>query len=161
MDETLYSRLKLLLSFESPVCDSMVQEAALKSMAVLVRKSVYLHYVSSILFIGSSFPEIALDMASHLRRFVTSPLSIFEFEFASSTRTPPPLAAAAKSLALCIDVSIFERNITFYRPLTCSNSWRPAKISLCLTCIRCSIILPQLAKMRMTTVLSHPCPSTR
>jgi len=44
-------------------------------------------------------------MASHLRRFVTSPLPIFEFEFASETRAPPPLAAAAKCLALCIKVA--------------------------------------------------------
>jgi phosphatidylinositol 4-kinase A len=44
-------------------------------------------------------------MATHLRRFVMSPLAIFEFEFASESRAPPPLAAAAKCLALCIEVS--------------------------------------------------------
>jgi phosphatidylinositol 4-kinase A len=44
-------------------------------------------------------------MAHHLRRFVTAPLPIFEVEFASETRTPPPLAAAAKCLALCITLS--------------------------------------------------------
>ena len=43
-------------------------------------------------------------MASHLRRFVTSPLSIFEFEFASTAHTPSSLLAAAKCLSLCIDV---------------------------------------------------------
>ncbi|KAG5645573.1 hypothetical protein DXG03_005711 [Asterophora parasitica] len=41
-------------------------------------------------------------MATHLRRFVTSPLPIFEFEFASESRAPPPLVAAAKCLAHCI-----------------------------------------------------------
>lgn len=41
-------------------------------------------------------------MSGHLRRFVTSPLPIFEYEFASETRAPPPLAAAAKCLSLCI-----------------------------------------------------------
>jgi phosphatidylinositol 4-kinase len=46
-------------------------------------------------------------MASHLRRFVTSPLPIFEFEFASESRAPPPLAAAAKCLAHCIRVCCF------------------------------------------------------
>lgn len=46
-------------------------------------------------------------MAAHLRRFVTSPIPIFEFEFASESRAPPPLAAAAKSLALCIRVSVY------------------------------------------------------
>ncbi|GBE82149.1 Phosphatidylinositol 4-kinase stt4 [Sparassis crispa] len=90
LDKGLYSRLKLLLSPESQVCDNMVQEAALKSTAILVR----------------NFPEVALDMASHLRRFVTSPLSIFEFEFVTGTRTPPPLVAAAKCLALCIDLAV-------------------------------------------------------
>ncbi len=44
-------------------------------------------------------------MAAHLRRFVTAPLSIFEFEFASETRAPPPLAAAAKCIAQCIKVT--------------------------------------------------------
>lgn len=48
-------------------------------------------------------------MANHLRRFVTSPLPIFEFEFAPGTRTPPPLVAAAKCLALCIDVRLASR----------------------------------------------------
>lgn len=55
-----------------------------------------------------SFPEIAASMASHLRQFVTSPLPIFEFEFASETRAPPALAAAAKCLAVCIKVWEFK-----------------------------------------------------
>ena len=44
-------------------------------------------------------------MAGHIRKFITSPLPIFELDFAPGTRVPPPLIAAAKSLALCIDVS--------------------------------------------------------
>lgn len=44
-------------------------------------------------------------MSGHLRRFVTSPLPIFEYEFASDSRTPLPLAAAAKCLALCIKLA--------------------------------------------------------
>ena len=44
-------------------------------------------------------------MASHLRRFVTSPLAIFEFDFATETRSPPPLVAAAKCLAVCIKLA--------------------------------------------------------
>lgn len=55
-----------------------------------------------------SFPDIASSMVAHLRRFVTSPLPIFEFEFPSESRAPPPLAAAAKCLALCIEVSSFS-----------------------------------------------------
>ncbi|KAJ6618823.1 hypothetical protein B0H10DRAFT_2217316 [Mycena sp. CBHHK59/15] len=89
LDEGLYSRLFLLLSDQSPICDNLVQEAALKATIVLVR----------------NFHEIAGAMASHLRRFVTSPLPIFQFEFASETRAPPPLAAAAKCLAVCIQLA--------------------------------------------------------
>lgn len=89
MDKSLFSRLKLLLGIDSPMCDNLVREAALKSTAILVR----------------NFPEIASEMAGHLRRWVTSPLSIFEFEFVSGTRTPPPLVAAAKCLSLCITLA--------------------------------------------------------
>ncbi|EDR14914.1 uncharacterized protein LACBIDRAFT_187897 [Laccaria bicolor S238N-H82] len=89
LDEQLYARISLLLSNESPISDHLVQEAALKATTVLVR----------------SFPMIAANMASHLRRFVTSPLPIFEFEFASERRAPPPLSAAAKCLALCIKLA--------------------------------------------------------
>jgi phosphatidylinositol 4-kinase A len=45
-------------------------------------------------------------MASHLRLFLTSPLPIFEFEFASEPRAPPLLVATAKCLALCIKVNM-------------------------------------------------------
>ena len=38
LDKKLYSRVKLMLSDESPVSDNLVQEAALKSTAILVRK---------------------------------------------------------------------------------------------------------------------------
>ncbi|KIP08776.1 hypothetical protein PHLGIDRAFT_29437 [Phlebiopsis gigantea 11061_1 CR5-6] len=89
LDKALFARIQLLLSEESPVSDILVQEAALKSTAILVR----------------NFPENASKMANHLRRFVTAPLPIFEFEFTAGTRTPPPLVAAAKSLALCIDLA--------------------------------------------------------
>ncbi|KZT09606.1 atypical/PIKK/PI4K protein kinase [Laetiporus sulphureus 93-53] len=89
LDRGLSSRLKVLLGIESPMIDNMVREAALTSTAILVR----------------NFPDIALDMASHIRRWVTSPLSIFEFEFATGTRAPPPLVAAAKCLALCINLA--------------------------------------------------------
>ncbi|KAK2466763.1 hypothetical protein APHAL10511_001021 [Amanita phalloides] len=89
LDEKLYTRLSLLLSSASPVSDNLVQEAALKATTVLVQ----------------SFPEISSRMAHHIRQFITSPLPIFEFEFATETRAPPPLVAAAKCLALCIKAS--------------------------------------------------------
>ncbi|KAI5120463.1 hypothetical protein M0805_006483 [Coniferiporia weirii] len=88
-NDDLLSRLRLLLSENSPVSEHLVQEAALKSTTVLVQ----------------NFPTIASVMSGHLRRFVTSPLSIFEYEFASETRAPLPLAAAAKCLALCIKLA--------------------------------------------------------
>ncbi|KAK0497081.1 hypothetical protein EDD18DRAFT_1165281 [Armillaria luteobubalina] len=88
--ETMSESLKLAsVCSESPIFDNLVQEAALKATTVLVQ----------------NFPEIAARMAAHLRRFVTAPLSIFEFEFASETRAPPPLAAAAKCLAQCIKLA--------------------------------------------------------
>lgn len=43
-------------------------------------------------------------MAQHLRRFVTSPLPIFEIEYAAASGGPPLLVAAAKCLGLCIKV---------------------------------------------------------
>ncbi|KAF5373565.1 hypothetical protein D9758_000828 [Tetrapyrgos nigripes] len=89
LDDKLFSRLLLLLSDESPITENLVQEAALKATTVVVQ----------------NFPDVALQMAGHLRRFVTSPIPIFELEFASESRTPPPLVAAAKCLALCIKLA--------------------------------------------------------
>ncbi|TFY82561.1 hypothetical protein EWM64_g1445, partial [Hericium alpestre] len=89
LDQSLFSRLKVLLSVESPLLDSLVQVAALKAISLLVQH----------------FPEIAPAMAHHLRRFVTSPLPAFEYEFVSGSRAPAPLSAAAKCLALCIKLA--------------------------------------------------------
>ncbi|KAG2366053.1 hypothetical protein BDR07DRAFT_1328601 [Suillus spraguei] len=89
LDETLHTRLMQLLSDNAPILDNLVQESALKATTVLVQ----------------SFPEIAPSFAHHLRRFVTSPLSIFEFAFNTEKRAPPPLTAAAKCLAVCIKLS--------------------------------------------------------
>lgn len=38
LDENLFTCLKLLLSSQTPLTDNLVQEAALKSIAILVRK---------------------------------------------------------------------------------------------------------------------------
>lgn len=88
LDSDLYARLGLLLSDSAPIMDNLVQEAALKAMTVLVQ----------------NFPEIAKELVNHLRCFVTSPLSIFEFAFNTEKRAPPPLTAAAKCFGLCIKV---------------------------------------------------------
>ncbi|KZS95958.1 atypical/PIKK/PI4K protein kinase [Sistotremastrum niveocremeum HHB9708] len=89
LDDTLFSLLKLLLSEKSPVTDNLIQESALKATTVLVR----------------NFPFVAAQMTSHLRRFVTAPLEIFELQYVSEIRAPPPLSAAARCLALCIKLA--------------------------------------------------------
>ncbi|KAG9010494.1 phosphatidylinositol-4- kinase [Tulasnella sp. JGI-2019a] len=89
LDHALFARLRLLLSESSPLFETLVQEAALSATTVLVH----------------NFPDIAASLTGHLRRFVTAPLPIFEFEFASDSRAPPALMAAAKCLALCIRVA--------------------------------------------------------
>ncbi|KAG8834446.1 phosphatidylinositol-4- kinase [Serendipita sp. 399] len=89
MDSSLYSRIKLLLSDGSPVYDPFVQEAALEATIMLLR----------------NFKSIAPPMVNHLRRFVATPLSIFQFEFASDHKIPPVLLATAKCLALCIQLA--------------------------------------------------------
>ena len=38
LDKALFSRVQLLLSEDSPVSDNLIQEAALKATAILVRK---------------------------------------------------------------------------------------------------------------------------
>ncbi|GJJ07619.1 hypothetical protein Clacol_001823 [Clathrus columnatus] len=86
LHQSLFSRLKILLSDSSPVSDALVQEAALEAVSVLVQ----------------NFQSIAQEMTYHLRRFIMSPLSIFELEFTSSVSGSVPLMAAAKCLALCI-----------------------------------------------------------
>lgn len=62
-------------------------------------------------------------MASHLRKFVTSPVPIFELEFGGGTRTPPPLVAAAKCLALCIDVSVGWCFVSYHVDLFEAGPW--------------------------------------
>lgn len=107
LDQHLYSRILLLLSNDSPISDNLVQESALKATTVLVRRYFFFHLcMFSKIYIGSRFPEIAPNMVFHLRRFVTSPLPLFEYGFHSENRAPPPLSAAAKCLALCIKVSM-------------------------------------------------------
>lgn len=85
-------------------------------------------------------------MVAHLRRFVTLP--IFEFEFASESRAPPPLAAAAKCLALCIKVILSTSGLRAPSDIN-RLSWLQAMTLSCLTCIPCSIMLLRLAKTYM------------
>jgi phosphatidylinositol 4-kinase A len=106
----------LLLSDSSPIADTLVQEAALKRTCNKLDMKIC-----------CSFSDIASAMATHLRQFITAPLPIFEFEFASETKAPPPLAAAAKCLALCIKVCIFRSPRSMHLQLLLpSNSWLQA-----------------------------------
>ncbi|KAG8764613.1 phosphatidylinositol-4- kinase [Ceratobasidium sp. 428] len=84
LDNGLLSQLKLLLSDASPAYDNLLQEAALTSVTVLVH----------------NFPDLASPMAHHLRKFITAPLSLFEFHFVNDPSAPTVLAAAANCLAL-------------------------------------------------------------
>ncbi|KAH9071165.1 hypothetical protein EDB83DRAFT_2366879 [Lactarius deliciosus] len=89
LDTNLFSRLKAIISMDSPIADNLVQVAALKAVTVLVQH----------------FPETASSLVSHLRRFVTSPVPTFENEFINETQIPAPLYSAAKCLALCINLA--------------------------------------------------------
>ena len=107
-DPKLYTQLGLLLSDKAPVIDNLVQEAALKSTTVLVQRFVVncrMAFMTA--YPSDSFPEFGGgELAHHLRRFVTSPLPIFEFAFNTEKQAPPPLTAAAKCFSLCIKVSL-------------------------------------------------------
>ncbi|KZV73387.1 atypical/PIKK/PI4K protein kinase [Peniophora sp. CONT] len=89
LDQSLFSRLKGVLSVESPISDSLVQVTALKTVTVLVQH----------------FPDIAPQMVVHLRRFVSSPLPALDYDYVAETRAPATLHAAAKCLALCIKLA--------------------------------------------------------
>ncbi|KAG8734179.1 phosphatidylinositol-4- kinase, partial [Ceratobasidium sp. 423] len=89
LDSGLLTQLKLLLSDVSPAYDNFLQEGALTSLTVLVH----------------NFPEIASSMAHHLRKFITAPLPLLEFHFASDPTAPTVLAAAASCLAVCVEVA--------------------------------------------------------
>ena len=45
-------------------------------------------------------------MASHLRKFISNPLPIFEFHLMEETQAPPLLLAIAQCLALSIQVRV-------------------------------------------------------
>jgi len=107
-DPELYTQLGLLLSDKAPVIDNLVQEAALKSTTVLVQRFVVnCRMAFTTAYPSDSFPEFGGgELAHHLRRFVTSPLPIFEFAFNTEKQAPPPLTAAAKCFSLCIKVSL-------------------------------------------------------
>ncbi|CAE6468907.1 unnamed protein product [Rhizoctonia solani] len=89
LDSEMLTQLKLLLSDVSPAYDNFLQEGALTSLTVLVH----------------NFPETASSMAHHLRKFITAPLPLLEFHFASDPTAPTVLAAAANCLAVCIEVA--------------------------------------------------------
>ena len=58
-------------------------------------------------------------MATHIRRFVTSPQPIFESEFPFGTQTPLSLIAAAKCLVLCIEVGEGAISSHYFTDMLC------------------------------------------
>ncbi|CEH18841.1 related to phosphatidylinositol-4-kinase [Ceraceosorus bombacis] len=109
VDSHTLVRVRTLLSEGAVVYEPVVQSAALQSVAALVR----------------NYPNLGLAMTTQLRRFVTSPLAMFELDEASvaagnasivsphiDTSSPslgvvtnPVLASAAKCLAICVTSS--------------------------------------------------------
>ncbi|KAF8759029.1 PI3 PI4-kinase family [Rhizoctonia solani] len=89
LDSGLLTQIKLMLSDVSPAYDNLLQEGAITSVTVLVH----------------NFPEVASPMAHHLRKFITAPLPLLEFHFASDPTAPTVLAAASNCLAVCIEAA--------------------------------------------------------
>ncbi|ELU44766.1 phosphatidylinositol 4-kinase beta [Rhizoctonia solani AG-1 IA] len=85
LDSGLLTQIKLMLSDVSPAYDNLLQEGAITSVTV--------------------FPEVASPMAHHLRKFITAPLPLLEFHFASDPTAPTVLAAASNCLAVCIEAA--------------------------------------------------------
>jgi phosphatidylinositol 4-kinase len=94
VDSHTLVRIRSLLSEAALVFEPLVQSAALQSVSVLVR----------------NFPALALPMTTQLRRFVTSPLAMFELDESThgdgaSSSISPVLASAAKAIAICVTAS--------------------------------------------------------
>ncbi|KAF8320103.1 atypical/PIKK/PI4K protein kinase [Clavulina sp. PMI_390] len=89
LNTELLDRVKLVLSQDAPLVDPLLQDAALKTLTVLLL----------------NFESLAQPMAQHLRRFVTSPIITFQFDDQVDFRPPPTLVTAAKALSLCIKLN--------------------------------------------------------
>ena len=86
VDSHTLVRIRTLLSEQASVFEPVLQGAALQSTGLLVL----------------NFPNIAMPMTTQLRRFVTSPLAMFEVSPGSQHVVTPILASAAKALRACV-----------------------------------------------------------
>nr|CDI56699.1 related to phosphatidylinositol-4-kinase [Melanopsichium pennsylvanicum 4] len=87
VDNSVFVRIRSLLSESAPVYDPHVQGAALQSVGVLVRNN----------------NSLALPMTRVLRHFVTSPIPIFMPN--ARGVSSPVLLAAARCLASCVTIA--------------------------------------------------------
>ncbi|KAK0552405.1 phosphatidylinositol-4- kinase [Tilletia horrida] len=86
LDTHVLLRVRTLLSEQTFITDELLQGAALETVSLLV----------------TEYPSIAMPMTTQLRRFVTSPSSIFELDAAAGLTNSPILEATARCLAECV-----------------------------------------------------------
>ncbi|KAK0559830.1 phosphatidylinositol-4- kinase [Tilletia horrida] len=86
LDTHVLLRVRTVLSEQTFITDELLQGAALETVSLLV----------------TEYPSIAMPMTTQLRRFVTSPLSIFELDAAAGLTNSPILEATARCLSECV-----------------------------------------------------------
>ncbi|KAE8220280.1 hypothetical protein CF319_g6168 [Tilletia indica] len=86
LDTHVLLRVRTLLSEQSFLTDELLQGSALQTVSLLVRE----------------YPSIAMPMTTQLRRFITSPLPIFEIDPASGVSKSAIVDATARCLAECV-----------------------------------------------------------
>ncbi|KAK0539233.1 phosphatidylinositol-4- kinase [Tilletia horrida] len=86
LDTHVLLRVRTLLSEQTFLTDELLQGSALETVSLLVRE----------------YPSIAMPMTTQLRRFITSPLPIFEIDPASGVSKSPIVDATARCLAECV-----------------------------------------------------------
>ncbi|KAL9933013.1 hypothetical protein V8E36_008268 [Tilletia maclaganii] len=86
LDTHVLLRVRTLLSEQTFLTDELLQGSALETVSLLVQE----------------YPSIAMPMTTQLRRFITSPLPIFEIDPASGVSKSPIVDATARCLAECV-----------------------------------------------------------
>jgi hypothetical protein len=98
--------LKRLTSDAAGIFEARVQCTALEAISILVRRLVATSEIRPTLELMTcvffSFPSLAEQMTVHLRRFLTTPISLFESD--ASQEPPETLVQAAKTFGVCIEV---------------------------------------------------------
>lgn len=86
VDGNVFGRIRLLLSEQANVYEPVLQCSALQSTGAMVM----------------NFPDLVTPMTNQLRRFVTTPLAMFEPPAGREGETSPILITAAKALKACV-----------------------------------------------------------